>query len=239
MVPPPLEVVYRSSRLALTRLAYLLVGDRIEAEDIVQTVFTTAAARWETIKDPPAYLRRAVVNRANDVHRRSFRFAASTVPTDSSIEQPEIDEVWRLVQGLPTAQRAVVVLRFYEDLGLGEIATVLGRPASTVRSDLRRALTRLKGCAGVNEMDELDDLERELGPSLRGALRRAAAEVTAGGSATSPWASDREPLQRPVQEGVTMVELEPATRADAGAASDIGDASVSPSSSPPPRLSLP
>ena len=62
-----------------------------------------------------------------------------------SIDQPEIDEVWRLVQGLPTAQRAVVVLRFYEDLGLGDIASLLGRPASTVRSDLRRALTKLKG----------------------------------------------------------------------------------------------
>jgi RNA polymerase sigma factor (sigma-70 family) len=46
---------------------------------------------------------------------------------------------------LPVAQRTVVVLRFYEDLGLIEIASLLGRPASTVRSDLRRALTKLKG----------------------------------------------------------------------------------------------
>jgi RNA polymerase sigma factor (sigma-70 family) len=46
---------------------------------------------------------------------------------------------------LPTAQRAVVVLRFYEDLRLGQIASLLGRPASTVRSDLRRALAKLKG----------------------------------------------------------------------------------------------
>ncbi len=144
-MPQPLEAVYRSSWLALTRLAYLLVGDRGEAEDIVQTVFTTAVARWETINDPSAYLRRAVVNRANDVHRRSFRSAATSVLTGASIDQPEVDEVWRFVQGLPTAQRAVVVLRFYEDLGLGDIASLLGRPASTVRSDLRRALTKLKG----------------------------------------------------------------------------------------------
>jgi RNA polymerase sigma factor (sigma-70 family) len=129
----------------LTRLAYLLVGDRNEAEDIVQTVFTTAAARWETINDPSAYLRRAVVNRANDVHRRSFRAAATSVPTDGPVHQPEPDDVWEFIQGLPTAQRAVVVLRFYEDLRLGQIASLLGRPASTVRSDLRRALTRLRG----------------------------------------------------------------------------------------------
>ena len=144
-MPPPLEAVYRSSWLALTQLAYLLVGDRNEAEDIVQTVFTTATARWESIRDPSAYLHRAVVNRANDVHRRSFRAAATIVPIDASADAPEVDEVWKLLQGLPTAQRAVVVLRFYEDLGLGDIAAVLGRPASTVRSDLRRALTKLKG----------------------------------------------------------------------------------------------
>jgi RNA polymerase sigma factor (sigma-70 family) len=144
-VPEPLEAVYRSSWLALTRLAYLLVGDRSEAEDIVQAVFTTAAARWATISDPSAYLRRGVVNRANDVHRRSLRAAATVVATVASIDQPEVDEVWRLIQGLPTAHRAVVVLRFYEDFGLGDIATLLGRPASTVRSDLRRALTKLKG----------------------------------------------------------------------------------------------
>jgi RNA polymerase sigma factor (sigma-70 family) len=131
--PPPLEAVYRASWPALTRLAYLLVGDRSEAEDIVQTVFTTAAARWETISDPAAYLRRGVVNRANDVHRRSYRPAATLVPSDAYIDQPELDEVWRLIQGLPTAQRAVVVLRFYEDAELDDIATLLGRPASTVR----------------------------------------------------------------------------------------------------------
>jgi RNA polymerase sigma factor (sigma-70 family) len=143
--PQPLEAVYRTSWLALTRLAYLLVGDRTEAEDVVQAVFTTAAARWETIGDPSVYLRRAVVNRASDVHRRSFRAAATFVPADGSVDEPELDEVWRFVKGLPSVQRAVVVLRFYEDLSLGEIASVLGRPASTVRSDLRRALATLKG----------------------------------------------------------------------------------------------
>src|SRR5262245_22392004 len=83
----PVEAVYRSSWLALTRLAYLLVGDRSEAEDIVQNVFTTAVAQWDAIEDPAAYLRRAVVNRANDVHRRSFRDA--TVLLGGSEERGE------------------------------------------------------------------------------------------------------------------------------------------------------
>ena len=139
-----LEAAYRTSRLSLTRLAYLLVGDRSEAEDIVQAVFTAAAPHWDAIEEPSAYLRRAVVNRANDVHRRSFR----TTPVVAARElpgEPELDETWMFVQALPMAQRTVVVLRFYEDLGLSEIASLSGRSASTVRSDLRRALTKLKG----------------------------------------------------------------------------------------------
>jgi DNA-directed RNA polymerase specialized sigma24 family protein len=139
-----LEAVYRESRLGLTRLAYLLVGDRGEAEDVVQAVFTAAAARWDAIEEPSAYLRRAVVNRANDVHRRSFRTAAMVL-AGSLPGEPEVDETWTFVQALPIAQRTVVVLRFYEDMGLTEIASLLGRSASTVRSDLRRALVRLKG----------------------------------------------------------------------------------------------
>jgi RNA polymerase sigma factor (sigma-70 family) len=127
----------------LTRLAYLLVGNRSEAEDIVQSVFATALDRWDSIDEPSAYLRRAVVNRANDAHRRSFRRATTVISTEV-LGEPEVDEVWELVRALPTTQRAVVVLRFYEDLALADIASMLDRPASTVRSDLRRALTKLK-----------------------------------------------------------------------------------------------
>jgi RNA polymerase sigma factor (sigma-70 family) len=143
--PRALEAVYRSSWLALTRLAYLLVGDRTEAEDIVQGVFASATPRWDAIDNPVAYLRRAVVNRANDMHRRAYRDAATTVHATESIDEPVVDELWNLVQQLPAPQRAVVVLRFYEDLPIADIATQIGRPENTVRSDLRRALMKLKG----------------------------------------------------------------------------------------------
>ena len=142
--PGSLEAVYRASWLGLTRLAYLLIGDRNEAEDAVQTVFMTAAARWDRIDEPAAYLRRAVVNRAHDAHRRTLRTPAIATPRVPPGE-PDLDEAWTFIQELPVAQRAVVVLRFYEDLGLTDIASVLGRPPSTVRSDLHRALTKLKG----------------------------------------------------------------------------------------------
>ena len=140
-----IEAVYKSSWLALTRLAYLLVGDRSEAEDIVQTVFVRAAPRWASIEEPAAYLRKAVVNLARDVHRRSFKSAAATMQPTAPIGEPHVDEAWRFVQALPTIQRAVVVLHIYEDLSLIDIASMLGRPASTVRSDLRRALATLRG----------------------------------------------------------------------------------------------
>ena len=139
-----LEAVYRSSSLALTRLAYLLVGDRSEAEDIVQSVFVSAVTRWPTIDEPSAYLRRAVVNRATDVHRRSHRAAAPALPAAGLVGEPAVDDTLRFVRALPDRQRAVVVLRFYEDLSLTEIAALLDRPDATVRSDLRRALTKLR-----------------------------------------------------------------------------------------------
>jgi DNA-directed RNA polymerase specialized sigma24 family protein len=139
-----LETVYRSSSLALTRLAYLLVGNRAEAEDIVQTVFASAAARWTTIEQPAAYLRRAVVNQAHDSHRRTHRAAVPAAPAGGIVGEPTVDDTLRFVRALPDRQRAVVVLRFYEDLSLTEIASLLDRPDATVRSDLRRALTKLR-----------------------------------------------------------------------------------------------
>jgi RNA polymerase sigma factor (sigma-70 family) len=144
--PQSLDDVYRSSRLRLVRLAVLLVGDRDEAEDIVQSVFVVAASRWDTIDDPPSYLHRAVVNRANDVHRRKSRVAPLLRCRHAHEEgEPVVDDMWRSLQRLPMMQRTVVVLRFYEDLSLTEIALLLERPASTVRSDLRRGLAKLKG----------------------------------------------------------------------------------------------
>jgi DNA-directed RNA polymerase specialized sigma24 family protein len=76
--------------------------------------------------------------------RRSFRDAALLVGGDAAIGEPDVDDAWRFVPALPTPQRAVVVLRFYEEVALADIAVLLDRPPSTARSDLRRALTKLR-----------------------------------------------------------------------------------------------
>ena len=143
-VRPDLEAVYLGERAGLLRLGFLLTGSLELAEDAVQTAFVAAAARWPAIGDPTAYLRRVVVNQAADTHRRRFRELHRTRMLDAITEIPEVDETWAELRRLPTNQRAVVVLRFYADLPLVTIAELLDRPAATVRSDLHRALDRLR-----------------------------------------------------------------------------------------------
>jgi RNA polymerase sigma factor (sigma-70 family) len=140
------EETYREQRLAMLRLAYLLCGSRETSEDVVQSAFASAHPRWEQIECPVQYLRRSVVNLVKDGQRRRFRMTSlmlSSWPEAISLP-PEVDETWVLVQRLPWNQRAVVVLHYYEDLPLVEIAQVLRRSAPTVRSDHRRALDRLR-----------------------------------------------------------------------------------------------
>ena len=143
---PAIEDVYRGERLGLLRLAFLLTGARDQAEDIVQTAFAAAQPRWDELSDPLAYLRRVVVNRARDLHRRRYRRRPRLEPAVTHL--PEIDETWAELRRLPDRQRAVVVLRFYADLPLTDIARLLDRPEGTVRSDLHRALDQLRRTLG-------------------------------------------------------------------------------------------
>lgn len=148
--PQGVADVYREHRLALLRLAFLLTGSREHAEDVVQAVFTGAVPRWDRIDNPLAYLRGAVVRRAHDLHRRRLRDRLFLLRggmrggAERPTEIPEVDEAWAHIGRLPPRQRAVVVLHYYEDLALVEIARLLDHPAATVRSDLRRALDRLR-----------------------------------------------------------------------------------------------
>jgi DNA-directed RNA polymerase specialized sigma24 family protein len=140
-----IEEVFAAQRNSLLRVAFLMCGSEHVAEDIVQTAFVTAQRRWDSIEDPAAYLKRAVVNLAADSHRRTFRERRALKALAGRLTAlPEVDHTWFVLQDLPSIQRAVVVLRFYEDLPLVEIAELLDRPAATIRSDLRRALIRLR-----------------------------------------------------------------------------------------------
>lgn len=138
-----LRGLFGAEWLRLVRLGFLLTGSRETAEDIVQVAFAQLLARWESIDEPLAYAKRVVINQARESHRRAYRRPRPVAdPVVTSI--PEVDETWPLIAALPVNQRAVVVLRYYEDLAMTEIAELLGRPPSTVRSDLRRGLARLR-----------------------------------------------------------------------------------------------
>ena len=142
-----LEEAYREHRVALLRLAYLVGASRELAEDVVQAAFASAQPRWDQVDDAFAYLKRAVVNQVKDDQRRWYRRRdhRATQPSDPQYAlPPEVDETWGVIAALPWPQRAVVVLHYYEDLPLNEVADILGRPAATVRSDHRRALERLR-----------------------------------------------------------------------------------------------
>jgi RNA polymerase sigma factor (sigma-70 family) len=142
----PLEETFREQRTALMRLAFLMCGSREQAEDLVQTAFAAAQERSDEIENLPAYLRRTIVNRAKDTQRRQFRLrrVLHRLADDPVTLQPELDHTWSVIRSLPVQQRTVVVLRYYEDLTLVQIAELLDRPAGTVRSDLHRAHANLR-----------------------------------------------------------------------------------------------
>lgn len=130
---------------ASVRLAHLITGSPMAAHDVVHDVFISMHARWSTIDNPDGYLRAAVINRCRSVQRRQIveRLHLRRVSEPTTAE-PEVDETWAALRRLPVDQRTVLVLRFYADLSLAEIATELGKPLGTIKSTLHRGLARLK-----------------------------------------------------------------------------------------------
>ncbi|MGC5309618.1 SigE family RNA polymerase sigma factor [Micromonospora zamorensis] len=144
---------------ALIRLARLLTGDEHRAEDLTQEVLSRAYVHWRRISRadrPDVYVRRMLVNANNSWwRRRSNRelvvdtFADRAQRGDLGREAVERDEMWRLILGLPERQRAVLVLRFYEDLDDATIAQILDCSPVTVRTHAMRALANLRERCGA------------------------------------------------------------------------------------------
>lgn len=139
---------------ALLRLAVMLTGDRAEAEDLLQSTLLHTqrhADRIAAMAAPAAYLRRALVHEHLSGLRR-LRSRVRTTPLeghdpvveDDSGRVERRDTTWRLLSTLPRQQRAVLVLRFYEDLPDRDIAETLGCGESTVRAHASRALATLR-----------------------------------------------------------------------------------------------
>ncbi len=136
----------------LYRAAYAIVRDHHHAEDAVQAALGKAYARWRRVvrtDHPEAYVRRMVVNEVLSWRRRSSSGELPTgnlpdraAPEASSLA--ESDAMWRALGQLPPRQRAVLVLRFYEQLSEAEIADTLGIRPGTVKSQSAAALANLR-----------------------------------------------------------------------------------------------
>jgi RNA polymerase sigma-70 factor (sigma-E family) len=138
---------YRTRWDGAVRVARLLVGDHAAAEEVAQEVFLAMRGRWGSIDTPDAYLRRSLVNRSNNHHRRASRETTTDRPwpAGGAVHQPEVDdELWQAVLRLPHRARAALVLRFYEDRSEAEIADALGCRPGTVKSLIHRGLAKLK-----------------------------------------------------------------------------------------------
>ncbi|MBM7783466.1 SigE family RNA polymerase sigma factor [Tenggerimyces flavus] len=146
-----LEALFAERYAELTRLAYLLTGDRDQAEDLAQDAFLRAWPRLDRLRNAeaaPAYLRATVVNLVKQgFRRRLVERKHAPAPMDP---EPAPDEhssasmdLARIIRELPIRKRACVVLRYYADLSEEETAAVLGVSVGTVKSQTHRALRQL------------------------------------------------------------------------------------------------
>ncbi len=147
------------NRAQSLRLAYLLMGDSGQAEDLVQAALLRLYRQWDRVAaadQPVAYARRAVVNQGNSwwrsrlAHPVSYRgdmhdgAAAGDVQPDVAAAVTERDELWSALRTLPRGMRAVVVLRYYEDLSEADTARTLGISPGTVKTQASRGLARMR-----------------------------------------------------------------------------------------------
>lgn len=129
----------------LVRLGRLLTGSQEQGEDLAQEAIL-GLLRHDAVISPKAYLRRSIVNLSINHTRRSIRERnyLQALPAPDPVPAPAVDDLWPLVQTLPPRQRAVLVLRYYEDLSEADIAAILGCRPGTVKSLAARALAQLR-----------------------------------------------------------------------------------------------
>lgn len=159
------------------RTAYLLTGDWGHAEDLLQTSLAKVYRAWPRLSDHDnldAYVRRVMVNTQTTWWRRAWKgeHATGSLPDlaapDAVGASDDRDRLRRALLTLPARQRAVVVLRHYEDMSEAEVARALGCSAGTVKSQCSRGLAKLRAAL---EGDPYADVMRRPETSLQGVQR--------------------------------------------------------------------
>ncbi|MET7707231.1 SigE family RNA polymerase sigma factor [Micromonospora sp. NPDC005413] len=173
---------------ALLRTAYLLTGDWATAEDLLQTALTKTYLAWKRLGGIEAvepYARRVMVNTSTSWWRRRWH---GERPTEVLPERAGVDEIeqqldrdllWRHLKELPNRQRAVLVLRYYEDMSEAQTAAMLDISPGTVKSQASRALATLRRRMGA----DAPDLAAAAGIAGRSAAAGIAGRSAAAGAA--------------------------------------------------------
>lgn len=147
------DAFVRARMASLLRFGHVLTGDPEAAADLVQDALERCGVRWSRLLeggDPEAYVRRAIANGAVSRWRRSRRETLVAALPDRAAPDPagHDDGLWRLLATLPRRQRAVIVLRYYEDMSEERIAATLGCSVGTVKSQASRAIASLRAALG-------------------------------------------------------------------------------------------
>ncbi|MDT4946455.1 MAG: hypothetical protein QOH14_3188 [Pseudonocardiales bacterium] len=155
------ELLFRTQRLAMVRLALLLVDDRETAEDVVQDAFAALHRRWAALSSDDAaigYLRASVVNGARSVLRRRRTVRRFPQPVDGTLTDAPSDarlllaeehrEVLAALQKLPARQREVIVLRYWAELSEAQVAQTLGISLGAVKSSASRGRDAIAALLG-------------------------------------------------------------------------------------------
>jgi RNA polymerase sigma-70 factor (sigma-E family) len=155
------ERLYRANRLAMVRLALLLVDDRETAEDVVQEAFAALHRRWRSLQTEDAaigYLRTCVLNGSRSVLRRRRTVRHRPQPSEDSLSAEPADgrvllaeehrEVIAAMRRLPARQREVIVLRYWVELTEAEIARTLGISVGSVKSSASRGRDAIAAILG-------------------------------------------------------------------------------------------
>ena len=170
-VPATLDVdrfvadMFRAEGVSLVRLARLFVDDRNAAEDLVQEAFIRLARSARRIEDParaPAYLRSIVLNLARDHNRRglvSLRHRSPIIDVQAGVDdelavRDDQRQVLDALRDLPARQRACLVLRYYDELGIDDIAVTLGVSRNSVKTHLQRGLAALEARLTADPEDD-------------------------------------------------------------------------------------
>lgn len=153
---PAFRDFYQSEYLRVLALCRALVDDRTLAEDLCQEAFLSALNRWDSLRDPPRWIRRVAINKARSRWRRLYAerralLRLATLQREPEGLPPDTEAFWSLVRGLPRRQAQAVALFYVDDLPVSEIASILGCAESTVRVHLMRARKTLARRLQVND----------------------------------------------------------------------------------------